>query len=106
MSQNQNHDHYNVKIRFRFFRVLNDCKIVFLHFMGLLLSGDNLLNPSLFSHIREPDVLTDIIKIDCKNLNICCFNARNLIKQICLFHRIFDKFNSKHDSDPNRNLVE
>ena len=46
--------------------------------MRLLLSGDIHLNPAPFSHIRESDVLIDIVKKDCKNLNICLFNARSL----------------------------
>ena len=78
MSHNQNHDYYNVKIRFRFFRFLSICKIVFLHFMRLLLSGDIHLNPGPFSHIRESDMLIEIVTKDCKNLNICVFNARSL----------------------------
>ena len=48
MSDNQNHDYYNVKIRFRFFRFLNIYKTSFLHFMRLLLSGDIHLNPGPF----------------------------------------------------------
>ena len=75
MSHNQNHDYYNVKIRFRFFRFLSTCKIVLLHFMRLLLSGDIHLNPGPFSHIRESDMLIDIVTKDCKNRNICLFNA-------------------------------
>ena len=54
------------------------CKIVFLHFMRLLLSGDIHLNPGPFSHIRESDMLIKIVTKDCKNLNICLFNARSL----------------------------
>ena len=78
MSHNQNHDNYKVKTRFRFFRFLNMCKIVPLHFMRLLLSGDIHLNPGPFSQIRESDMLIDIVTKDCKNLNICLFNARSL----------------------------
>ena len=78
MSKNQNHDHYSVKIRFLFYRFLNDCKIVFLDFMRLLLSGDIHLNPGSFSHTHESDMLIDIIKKNCKNLNIFLFNARSL----------------------------
>ena len=82
MSHKQNHDYYKVKIRFRFFRFLCICKTVLLHFIRLLLSGDIHLNPGLFSHIRELDMLIDIVTKDCKNLNICLFNARSLKKQI------------------------
>ena len=78
MSHNQNHDNYKVKIRFHFFRFLNMCKIVLLHFMRLLLSGDIHLNPGPFSQIRESDMLIDIVTKDCKNLSICLFNARSL----------------------------
>ena len=77
MSHNQNYDN-NVKIRFRFFRFLSIFKIVLLHFMRLLLSGDIHLNPGPYSHIRESDMLIDIVTKDCKNLNICLFNARSL----------------------------
>ena len=71
MSDNQNHDYYNVKIRFRFFRFLKIYKTSFLHFMRLLLSGDIHLNPGPFSHIRESDMLIDIVTKDCNDLNIC-----------------------------------
>ena len=77
-SHNQNHDYYNVKIRFRFFQFLSICKIVLLHFMRLLLSGDIHLNPVPFLHIRESDMLIDIATKNCKILNICLFNARSL----------------------------
>ena len=77
-SHNQNHDYYNVKIRFRFFRFLSICKIVFLPFMRLLLSGDIHLNPGPFSQFRESDMLIEIVTKDCKNQNICLFNARSL----------------------------
>ena len=60
MSHNQNHDYYNVKISFRFFQFLSICKIVLLHFMCLLLSGDINLNPGPFSLVRESDMLIDI----------------------------------------------
>ena len=78
MSHNQNHDNYKVKIKLRFFRFLNICKIVLLHFMRLLLSGDIHLNPGPFSQILESDMLIDIVTKDCKNLSICLFNARSL----------------------------
>ena len=46
--------------------------------MRLLLSGDIHLNPGPFSHIRESDMLIEIVTKYCKNLNICLFNARSL----------------------------
>ena len=85
MSHNQNHDYYNVKIRFRFFRFVSICKIVFLHFMRLLLSGDIHLNPGPISHIRESDMLIKIVTKDCKNLKIRLFNARSLKNKYDLF---------------------
>ena len=78
MSHNQNYDYNNVKIMFRFFRFLSICKIVFLHFMRSLLSGDIHLNLGPYSHIQESDMLIDIVTKDCKNLNIRLFNARSL----------------------------
>ena len=78
MSHNKNHDYYNVKIRFRFYRFLCICKIVLLHFMRLFQSGDIYLNPGPFSHIRESVMLIDIVTKDCKNLYFCLFNARSL----------------------------
>ena len=57
--------------------------------MRFLLSGDIHLNPGPFSHIRELDMLIDIVTKDCKNLNICLFNARSLIKTNMTFSLIF-----------------
>ena len=84
MSHNQNHDYYHVKIRFRFFRFLNICEKK-LHFMRLLLGGDVHLNPAPFSPIRELDMLIDIVTKNCKNLNICLFNARSLKNKFDFF---------------------
>ena len=55
--------------------------------MRLLLSGDIHLNPSPFYQIRESDMLIDIVTKDCKNLNICLFNARSLKK---IYHFFID----------------
>ena len=46
--------------------------------MRLLLSGDIHINSGPYSHIRESDMLIDRVTKDCKNLNICLFNARSL----------------------------
>ena len=100
MSHKQNHDYYNVKIRLRFFRFLSICKIVFLHFMRLLLSGDIHLNRGPFSHIRESDMLIEIVTKDCKNLNICLFNARSL-KNKYDFFTDFLKNLTQNNSGPN-----
>ena len=86
MSQNQNLDHCNVKIRFRFFRFLSVCKIIFLHFIRLLLCGDINLMPSPFPHIHELDILIDIVSKDSKSLDIYLFNSRILKSELNFFH--------------------
>ena len=88
MSHNQNHDHKNVKIRFRFFSFLNVCKVFLWHFMRLLLSGDIHLNPGPFSHILELDMLMDIVTKDCKNLNFYFFNTRSFKNKYDFFTEI------------------
>ena len=85
MSQNQNLDHYNVKIRFHFFRFLSVCKIIFLHFIRLLLCGDFILIPSPFPHIHELDVLIGIATKDSKSLIIYLFNSRILEANLIFF---------------------
>ena len=85
MSHNQNHDHYNAKIRLRFFRFLNICKIVFFYTSYALTPKWRYLNPGPFSHIRELDLLIDIVVKDCKNLYICIFNARGLKSKYIFF---------------------
>ena len=56
--------------------------------MRLLLGGDIHLNPGPFSPIRELDMLIDIVTKNCKNLNICLFNARSLNNKFDFFTEI------------------
>ena len=95
MSHNSIHDHYNLKIRCRFFRFWKFAKLFFLRFMRLLLKHGIDLNLGPFRHIRDADMLIDIATKDCKNINICFFNARSLKINYDFFHQSFDKVNEK-----------
>ena len=95
MSHNQNHDYYNVKIRFCFFSFFEYLQNFVLQLMRLLLSGEIHLNPDPFSHIRESDMLIDIVTKNCKNLNICFSIARSLKNKYYFFTEFLTSFTQK-----------
>ena len=69
--------------------------------MRLLLKHGIDLNLGPFCQIRDADMLIDIVTKDCKNINICFFNARSLKIKYDFFRQSFDKVKAKFNNAPN-----